>query len=1095
MYRLLLLVLVLFSLNVGAQSVSEMDSLMAEYGMSFNWNGNRWDSLDVVRLDEYQFAIRHDSTITGYYFGYVGAEHCGNHVDHISVFSQTVSLNATTQTLPNYKFVVLKDSTKAEGYRVVATTASPIEIIASHNQYFEPGEWVKVEIPCPTRQDADLEGYGDTFNVIYIGGQTVGILDGEETKGIEDDINDSLNYMPIPDVVIPDPDLPIPVLTVPKDMIEGVEDDSVVMIKNITGTIVGNSPLTIKVNLRTGIDSIVINEITPANWELSVLPTKDFNGTTSVIVTLIDTAGHRVSDSIIIDILPVNDPPLITQLDTLIINEQDSDTLNIMEYIKSFLLGPNNESSQRVKGIRVVEYNNSHFKSALVERDSALILETLSLPETITDSLKIVLFDNGGTIRNGNDSIEYMVPYTVQYTKRKPVLTIPESSVIGYEDKIMVLTDIKGTDHDGGKLSLSVTYSNTIIKEIDVIENVHGVWDILLTPQKDQYGLDTVTLILTDDTGMSDTAAIDVAFLSVNDKPKILIRNELTFKAGDDFELDLEDYVTYKFGPSNESNQKLVDIKIVETVGEVFKKEITIEKSVIKGEVPEGTLSSTGAFQFKLFDDGGVEHNGIDSSENFIVYFTVTNDNQTEITIDSIDLTDIVVSEGPYDTLYANDETSTIYVRFGDKDSAVVVRNIQSDTLVTIVAHHPHDQFPGTVEVYIKHNASMPTITLLPEGRSEAQAPFGQGSYWVSKGKTIKGTYIEKNGSVGTIWTHDESLELHLIVTKIDGNGKESVTHSLYPLDGVGSLKKGPQEQCIEETDRYRNRTTLCFMVHYDTDDPKIEFITPGFESVKQSSSSLLVSYQAVFDLYNDDMLDTFKIEEPDVRVFDGTGNHQISVSFMDAYGNSATESTIVKVIIPDPTIDVALEKGIQTVDLETWPQANPDGLFNRVFIYNTTEKRFDDRGGDMIGGDEYGILPEPLHNPLEYDETGFVVSLTVTLPPLTAVNGVLNWSHYVTVFYYVYDPIGQFVAKVGQRFVVDRPEYINGDNKVVIKSQIFPKEGYMHDQTGRQLGTGVYIMNGFVETVSRPNKDMFKNIEAQSSKIPIRLKQGYVKD
>ncbi|MGL1936339.1 MAG: cadherin-like domain-containing protein [Fibrobacterales bacterium] len=1083
--RLLLLTVLLLTVNGVAQSDEELDSLWSIYGTSQNWNGSRWDSLDIVRIGENEFAIRHDSTVAGYYFGFRNATTCGNNVDKINVYTQELTLNPVSQSLPNYRFVLLKDGSTPEGYIVKAVTAHPTTVIDSHTEHFNKGEWVKIMIPCP---DVGV-GYGNKNDkAILIGGKT---LSNILLPAIEDDVTDSLVFMPVPNPLVPDP---IIGLTVPKALQVGYEDSSSLVITGITGTIDDLSDLVLTVTGGAGISSVIITEVSYGNWSLGVVPTKDYFGKTSIDLIMTDTLGRKETASIPVEFLAVNDKPAVVLTNTINIVEGQGDTLNIMDYLKQYTLGPSNESIQKVKQFAILSYDTSRLESISIENDSTLIIQTSTVSQTITDSIRLMLYDNGGTDYTGTDSTEFILVYTIQYTKRGPVLSVPDSSVIGYEDAVLVIDEIQGSDHDGGVLTLSVSSTHNVIKAIQVFENKDGIWGMSITPKEDVYGKDSVTLVLTDDSGLSDTAQIAVEYLSVNDQPKILRKSELSFWTGKSFSINLEDYIAYTLGPENESDQRLQDIEIQKIVGGVFEGEVTIADGVLTGVIPEGTLSSTGAFQFKLVDDGGVQNNGVNASENFIQYFTVNNANQTEIEIDSIDLVDTVMTEGPFKTVFTNGETAIIHISYGDKDSAVVVENIENDTLVTIIAHHPHDQFPDTASVLVKYNATPPIISLLPEGRSEAQAPFGQGSYWVSDGKEIKGTYVEKKGSVETVWTHDETLELHMVVTKIDLDGEEVVTHSQYSLDSEGSLNRGEQERCVQETDLYRNTTQFCFTVRFDTEDPEIEFITPS-ETVKKSSSSLLVTYNGIFDLYNDDKLDTFRIEEPDVRVFDGSGNHQISVSYTDAYGNTTTATTAVTVVIPDPAINISLEKNIQVVDPEAWPLANPEEHFNRIYIYNTNEQSFDDRGGDMANRDQYGILPEPNSDRVEYDATGFVVSLTVTLPPLVAVNGVLNWSHYVTVFYYVYDPIGQFVAKIAQRIVIDKPEYINEEDKVIIKSQIFPQKGYMENQTGRELGSGVYIMNGYVETVSEPNKDMFKNIKAQSTKMPIRLKQGYVKD
>ena len=132
-----------------------------------------------------------------------------------------------------------------------------------------------------------------------------------------------------------------------------------------------------------------------------------------------------------------------------------------------------------------------------------------------------------------------------------PVIIIPLPDLLFSEDTVdstLVLDDwISDNDHPSYCMDYTVPLQSIVRLDIDPISH-----RALLTPPADWYGIDTVAFVVTDPLGLSDSAAIAVEVLSVNDSPRLTADLDFPLYPGSELVLSLDDLAADPDHPWNE---------------------------------------------------------------------------------------------------------------------------------------------------------------------------------------------------------------------------------------------------------------------------------------------------------------------------------------------------------------------------------------------------------------------------------------------------------------------------------------------------------------------------------------------------------------
>ena len=218
-------------------------------------------------------------------------------------------------------------------------------------------------------------------------------------------------------------------------------------------------------------------------------------------------------------------PPLP---DLHLTTSQPCDTLDIYEHLEAFFC-PDSEF--------IIEYE-------AIMGDSAATIDTLGTDE---EEFLFIFTRDPGVAALMEVAIQATAPDSIFARDTMQVLcddapqvNIPLPDLLFSEDSIdstLVLDDwISDNDHPPYCMNYSVPLQSIVRLDIDPVSH-----RAILTPPADWYGIDTVGFVVTDPLGLSDSAAIAVEVLSVNDAPQLAASLDFPLYPGSELVLSLDE--------------------------------------------------------------------------------------------------------------------------------------------------------------------------------------------------------------------------------------------------------------------------------------------------------------------------------------------------------------------------------------------------------------------------------------------------------------------------------------------------------------------------------------------------------------------------
>ncbi|MFM1769085.1 MAG: hypothetical protein RJA22_1614 [Verrucomicrobiota bacterium] len=249
----------------------------------------------------------------------------------------------------------------------------------------------------------------------------------------------------------------------------------------------------------------------PANRTLQFLPATNQSGTATITVTATDGLASSTR-TFQVTVLPVNDPPFISDLPDRAINEdestgpvaftvQDADpdaVLSVSATCSNPLLVPAGGVTLGGSGpnrtIRILPATNAH----------GVCIITLTVSDglaTATDSFQL-------TVLPINDPPQLTVG---------PAITLPEDTSTNL---VITVVDIESP---ASALSLAAGSSNpALLPAAGLVPTGNGTTRSLpVAPAPDGFGNAVITLLLTDPDGGTNTATVDLSVVSLNDPPTL----------------------------------------------------------------------------------------------------------------------------------------------------------------------------------------------------------------------------------------------------------------------------------------------------------------------------------------------------------------------------------------------------------------------------------------------------------------------------------------------------------------------------------------------------------------------------------------------
>ncbi len=261
-----------------------------------------------------------------------------------------------------------------------------------------------------------------------------------------------------------------------------------------------------------------------SNRTVKVTPVPGQFGTTLVTVTVTDGAGGNVSDSFELTVLPVNDEPTLTSLVDLAIDEDTGPHLVPLAGIGS---GATNEPQTLT--VTATSDNPGVIPDPAVNYTSPGADGTLTFSPvtnaagTATITVRV---DDGGT---SNNIVTRTFTVTVSPLNDLPVISDIATQETSEDIALVAAFTIGDVETGAGSLILSGSSSNPALVPMDriVFGGSGSNRTVTVTPLTNQFGVATITVMVTDGNGGSVSDSFDLVVHAVNDPPTLDVLADL----------------------------------------------------------------------------------------------------------------------------------------------------------------------------------------------------------------------------------------------------------------------------------------------------------------------------------------------------------------------------------------------------------------------------------------------------------------------------------------------------------------------------------------------------------------------------------------
>ncbi|MAD43056.1 MAG: hypothetical protein CL623_11795 [Arcobacter sp.] len=293
------------------------------------------------------------------------------------------------------------------------------------------------------------------------------------------------------------------------------DDDGAKTIKTITLTITSENDLPVLVvdstmtvdedDVKTitftasdveGISSLVANatngEVSIEDDQLTYTPNENFNGSDTIVITLIDSDNVTIEKTINVTVNDINDAPTLDLVSTVSMEE---DGEKVIEF-----------TAADVDGQYTVTITGAENGTATLNDTFTTITYIPDADFAGKETLTVTVTDDD------NQTVQKTIDINVNDVNEIPTLEII-STITMLEDTIEEIS-FTASDIDG-----SVT---TIAEALHGTANIVGN-NVVYTPEADYTGSDTITVTTTDDRGAVVVKTVNVTVNEVNELPELTI--------------------------------------------------------------------------------------------------------------------------------------------------------------------------------------------------------------------------------------------------------------------------------------------------------------------------------------------------------------------------------------------------------------------------------------------------------------------------------------------------------------------------------------------------------------------------------------------
>jgi hypothetical protein len=246
-------------------------------------------------------------------------------------------------------------------------------------------------------------------------------------------------------------------------------------------------------------------------FDLSITPLTNQSGNATITITIADIAGLTTTESFVLTVNAVNDPPVIGTIPDQTLNENTS-------IVGIPFTATDVETASCSLGLTYSISNTNLFSTNSISYSCGADMFYFSLTPT-TEQYGNAIFSI--TITDGNSSDSTAFAITVNAVNDPPIIGFIEDQTTN-EDIAILSVPLTVTDIETATCSLEITLrsSNTSLISNNSISYTCSAetFYFSLTPNADQYGNASISITITDGS-LSDSASFDLTVNAINDAP------------------------------------------------------------------------------------------------------------------------------------------------------------------------------------------------------------------------------------------------------------------------------------------------------------------------------------------------------------------------------------------------------------------------------------------------------------------------------------------------------------------------------------------------------------------------------------------------
>jgi len=243
---------------------------------------------------------------------------------------------------------------------------------------------------------------------------------------------------------------------------------------------------------------------TGTNRTLTVTPATNQNGTTLISLVIADGGGATATNTFLLNVLSVNQPPTVTFSTNRLVFNQNFGAVTNTTLISNISSGPANQSSE--SNYFVLSYTTNFYAQTPAVDTNGVLTFQVGTNISGTSLIKFVLVNSGSITNGGQNSLTNTLTLDVLYVNQAPTFNLSTNLLVLSEEAKLTtnaafLTGIYvGATNQSGQTWTFTTLTptnNATNVEFTLLPTVATNGALTLQPLAHTYGTNTVTVIMT----------------------------------------------------------------------------------------------------------------------------------------------------------------------------------------------------------------------------------------------------------------------------------------------------------------------------------------------------------------------------------------------------------------------------------------------------------------------------------------------------------------------------------------------------------------------------------------------------------------------